>query len=331
MEAFGKSENAIFYFTKGILKMKKSISLVLAATLAIFSAISASAASKDISVYLDGYNGADGQKINFDIPPQTINGRTMVPIRAIFEAMGANVAWDEATNTSTSTKDSTTVKMTLNSTTEYINGVAAEMDVTPVVIDGRTLAPARYVAEAFGYIVKWDEPTKSVLISKNSTYDISQVTDGTREHPLKLGSTITFDFWYYDEEQGNCTLTLDSYITAEEASKISEYEYYAKNNRDFIKGHIKLNQYSSSDECSDMIYESKAVTSKLKPLSNYTWYSDLSPSSYNVSLYSGGETDCYIPIVKDELTDGETVDYFTITYRSGGRYDDKKTVWFSLR
>lgn len=312
--------------------MKKSISLVLAAILAIFSTVSASAASKDISVYLDGYTGADGQKINFDVPPQTINGRTMVPIRAIFEAMGANVAWDEATHTAISTKDSTTVKMTLNSTTEYINGVAAEMDVTPVVIDGRTLAPARYVAEAFGYIVKWDEATRSVLISKNSTYDISQITDGTREHPLKLGSTITFDFWGYDEEQGNCTLTLDSYLTAEEASKISGKEYFA-DNRDFIKGHIKLNQYSSSDECSfsTMIYESKAVTSKLKPLGIYLWYSDLSLFSYGINLYSGGESDCYIPIRKDELTDGETIDYFTITYRSGSRYDDKKTIWFSLK
>ena len=53
------------------------------------------------------------EKINFDVPPQTINDRTLVPIRAIFEAMGANVDWDDITQTAISTKDSTTVKMTL--------------------------------------------------------------------------------------------------------------------------------------------------------------------------------------------------------------------------
>ncbi len=78
----------------------------------------------------------------------------MVPIRAIFEAMGATVDWDDATQTAICTKDSTVVKMTLNSTTEYINDVPVTMDVTPVIISGRTLAPARYVAEAFGYNVK---------------------------------------------------------------------------------------------------------------------------------------------------------------------------------
>lgn len=78
----------------------------------------------------------------------------MVPIRAIFEAMGATVDWDDATQTAICTKDSTVVKMTLNSTTEYINDVPVTMDVTPVIIFGRTLAPARYVAEAFGYNVK---------------------------------------------------------------------------------------------------------------------------------------------------------------------------------
>ena len=53
------------------------------------------------------------EKNKFDVSPQTINDRTMVPIRAIFEAMGANVDWADITQTAISTKDSTTVKMTL--------------------------------------------------------------------------------------------------------------------------------------------------------------------------------------------------------------------------
>lgn len=160
--------------------MKKIISLVLVVTLAISSMICVYAADEGIKVYIEG------NKINFDVPPQTINNRTMVPIRAIFEAMGANVTWDDTTQTAISTKDNTTVKMTLNNTTEYINDVACEMDVTPVIIDGRTLAPARYVAEAFGYNVKWDETTKSILISKNYTFDTNTYEGILAQYTEKL-------------------------------------------------------------------------------------------------------------------------------------------------
>lgn len=103
--------------------------------------VCAHAAAGEISVYLKGYSGVDGEKISFDILPQNVNGRTMVPIRAIFEAMGATVDWDDTTQPAICTKDSTVVKMTLNSTTEYINDVPVTMDVTPVIISGRTLAP----------------------------------------------------------------------------------------------------------------------------------------------------------------------------------------------
>lgn len=140
--------------------MKKFISLFLALLLVASLTVCASAASEKISVYLED------SEIEFDVPPQTINGRTMVPIRAIFEAMGATVTWDDNTQTAVCVKDGTTVKMAVNSTTEYINDVAHEMDVAPVVIYDRTLAPARYVAEAFEYCVNWDEKENAVLISK---------------------------------------------------------------------------------------------------------------------------------------------------------------------
>ena len=71
--------------------MKKNIALFMIACLLIMSAMCVSAANDEISVYLQGFSGIDGEKIQFDISPQTINGRTMVPIRAIFEAMGASV------------------------------------------------------------------------------------------------------------------------------------------------------------------------------------------------------------------------------------------------
>lgn len=326
-----KKRNNLFYERN--LKMKKIISLILVVLTIISPAICTIAVNERIDVYLEEFSGIDGQKINFDIPPQSINNRTMVPIRAIFEAMGATVEWDEASQTAISKKDDITVKMTLNSTIEYINDSAVVMDVAPVIIEGRILAPARYVAEAFGYKVKWDDMTKSVLISKNDNYDISKVVDGTRQHPYRLGDTVSFDFWYYDEAKGNCTLTLESFLSPDEMkAKFGSNNVYTVNNLHCIVGHIKLNEYSLPDACSDIIYSAEAVTSKLKPMGNYAWrHSASGLSTYGIELYSGGETDCYIQVHNELLVEGETVDYFTITYRSGDGYDDKRTIWYSLK
>lgn len=314
--------------------MKKFITLIIAVFLISSVAISVSAAAENINVYLEGFSGSDGEKINFDVPPQTVNNRTMVPIRAIFEAMGATVDWDDSTQTATCVKENTTVKMTLNSTTEYINGVPHSMDVSPVIINGRTLAPARYVAEAFGYNVSWDEMTQSVLISKNQKYNISNVVDGSRNHPYKLGSTVSFKFFdrWLRGESGVCSLTIDSLLSPEDIKKQCTNRYFFDENDWLLKGHIKLLEYTGSDSCDDFsMLSSNVVTSKFKKLDSYSWYSSISPLNYNIDLYPGGETDCYIKIDTKELTDGETADYFTVTYEYGTEYNAEKTIWFSLK
>lgn len=146
--------------------MKKVLSILMI-TIMLFSTMMfpVSADNGEISVYLDA------TKIEFDVKPQIINGRTMVPIRAIFEKMGAVVEWDGNTSSAICTKGGTVVKMTVNSMDMYINNQLTKMDISPVVIDGRTLAPARYVAEAFGADVQWDQNNNAVIItsSKNTT------------------------------------------------------------------------------------------------------------------------------------------------------------------
>lgn len=151
--------------------MKKLILTVIIAVLALSAMMCVAYADGDISVY---YNAAE---ISFDVKPQIINGRTMVPIRAIFEKMGAAVEWDQATSTATCIKGDTIVKMTVNSDVMYINGEALKMDVSPVVIDGRTLAPARYVAEAFGATVEWSQKNNAVVICSENVYAYADYPD----------------------------------------------------------------------------------------------------------------------------------------------------------
>ena len=305
--------------------MKKIISLLLVVGLVLSSATLTFANENEISVYVEG------QKVSFDVPPQTINDRTMVPIRAIFEVMGATVNWDNATQTAICTKDNTVVKMTLNSKTEYINDVPYEMDVAPVIVDNRTLAPARYVAEAFGYFVNWDGNTKSVLINKTST-----IKDGTKENPYEFGDKVSITFWdAYDFEAtkaaGKYEFTLNKLMSPKDMEiKFNDSSYSYDSNRWYLNGNIVLNDYINDGVCSfqDMMYDSKVVASNMVPCKYYSWYID--PSSYRfVELYKGGNTECYIPVQIDEIAEGQSADYFTITF-----YDSKdttKTIWFSLK
>ena len=98
----------------------------------------------------------DGKRISFDVEPQIINGRTMVPIRGIFESLGAQVMWDGDTQTAIATKDQTTVKITINDTSFEKNGKKIGLDVPAQIINGRTLVPVRAIGESFECTVDWD-------------------------------------------------------------------------------------------------------------------------------------------------------------------------------
>ena len=106
----------------------------------------------------------DGTQLSFDVPPQIISDRTFVPLRVIFEAMGAEVDWDGDTRKVTAVKDDTTVEMIIDSAVMSVNSEEITLDVPPQIVDDRTLVPARAVAESFGAEVNWDGDTRTVII-----------------------------------------------------------------------------------------------------------------------------------------------------------------------
>ena len=145
--------------------MKKLISLLIAVLMLAGMMSLPVIAAKEVSVYLFG------EKLSFDVPPQIINGRTLVPMRKIFESLGATVIWDGNTRTATSVREDKTIILTIDSYTMYVNGKAVTLDVAPCIIDGRTLVPARAVSEAFNLKVDWDNDTRSVLITTADSLD----------------------------------------------------------------------------------------------------------------------------------------------------------------
>lgn len=98
--------------------------------------------------------------------PVVVNDRTLLPARAIVEEMGGEVAWDEASGTAAFTYDNEEVRLTVGSTTAYINGTARTLDVAPAVINDRTMLPIRFIAESFHFSVDWQEAAQLITIKK---------------------------------------------------------------------------------------------------------------------------------------------------------------------
>jgi len=99
--------------------------------------------------------------------PVINSGRTLVPIRAIIEAFGGDVGWEESTQSVLLTMEDDVIKLVIGSNVAYLNNRAQTLDVAPAVINDRTMLPIRFVAEGFNLGVAWDDGTKTVSIIKN--------------------------------------------------------------------------------------------------------------------------------------------------------------------
>ena len=106
----------------------------------------------------------NGSPLQLDVAPQIVNGRTLAPLRAIFEALGATVQWNPADQSITAAKGNTTIKLQIGSTTALNNGAQITLDAAPTIVNGRTLAPVRFVGEALGAQVSWDAANYQVNI-----------------------------------------------------------------------------------------------------------------------------------------------------------------------
>lgn len=114
--------------------------------------------NQEITVFVNG------SRVSFPTSPVTRNDTTLVGFRAILEALGASVTWDDASQTATAEKDGTVITMTIGSTTATINGEPAEMLAAPELINDSTLIPVRFISENLGMTVEWDEQLKQINI-----------------------------------------------------------------------------------------------------------------------------------------------------------------------
>lgn len=193
--------------------MKKKISLILLTVIALSALLNINViADEDIKVI---YNG---EQLQFDQPPIIQDGRTLVPMRAIFEAIGAEVTWDEHTQKITATKKATELKGTfpneyirginitfstsIGSTIAYVNNEESlSLDVPPVIADtGRTLVPIRVISETFGCNVDWNGESKTVIINYDDSVEKKWLpcAEGSMSRPILSIDTSEPVYWDND-------------------------------------------------------------------------------------------------------------------------------------
>jgi hypothetical protein len=143
--------------------MKKKIVSITIIFILLLSCFSFSYASNtnDITIYING------KILNTEVDPTIQDGRTMVPMRDIFEAMGSTVHWDPAEKMITAVKDLTVIYMTVDLPLMFVNNASTPLDIAPLIKDSRTLVPARAVAESFGAEVTWDGANRIVNIKSD--------------------------------------------------------------------------------------------------------------------------------------------------------------------
>lgn len=106
----------------------------------------------------------NGKIVPLDAPPIIVNSRTLVPLRAIAEALGADVKWDPDARQVTVKLNDTTILLTIGNPLAMVNGLITPIDTPPIISNGRTMVPLRFIAETLNAEVSWNPDSKTVDI-----------------------------------------------------------------------------------------------------------------------------------------------------------------------
>ncbi len=165
--------------------------LFISISLLLLSPQIASAETKHIQVQING------ETLMTDVAPVMIDGRVMVPFKAIFTALGVtDIVWEDQTKTVKAAKGETTIELQIDRNIAIVNGQEIELDVTPQIVNGRTLVPARFVAETLDMDVQW-VPKINMVIIKPKEADIAYFENRYMRVPLKYSVPMKIDEYSY--------------------------------------------------------------------------------------------------------------------------------------
>jgi hypothetical protein len=256
-----------------VIKLKRwmlAASLIFICFLPISSAFAAKA--KNIYIFLDG------KKMEFKLEQQqpiNVDGRVLVPLRDIFEALGAKIEWDNTTKTVTAKKDNVLITYKIGSLTGNRNNEIIQIPVPGKLLAGTTMIPLRFVGEALGAAVGWDEHSQTVLISSKVKTEVEvtnilegnvvEIRGGTNSDKLVLLGFDKLDPKY--EEEANKWLAeqlTGTTIHVELDTKIRELHGYLLayvympdgtliNSQIFAKGYAKVKMTSPNTRWNELL------------------------------------------------------------------------------
>lgn len=179
----------------------KKMSLLLVAIISLSSCLLVFA-EDDITVTLNQ------EEIIFDTDPIIVDGRTLVPVANVFNALGMTVSWDDVTRQVTASKEGVEILLKIDSTQAFVNDKELTIDVPASIKDGRTMVPLRFIAESTGATVDWDGNTRSVsinsmddeVIQSEVTYPIVDTGVTKLYTDLEVVSSISLGDDYYGQD-----------------------------------------------------------------------------------------------------------------------------------
>jgi len=205
--------------------MKRFLAFVIMLMM-MLSCISVSAAQ----IYYDNqwhtYEGniftlkVDGEVLNCEVPPIVFNDYSVVPARDVFETMGATVEWSAVNQKVTVSYDDTKVELYINNKTAKKNGKKETMPIPPKLINGKTMIPARYVAESLGFDVEFDSATDTISINTGKEITTKPVTP-TPSNPAATDKPTTPTTPSETKPTYDITLTAYSYGREDDTTTIS--------------------------------------------------------------------------------------------------------------
>ena len=144
----------------------------------------------------------NGSPVTFaGMGPLQVQGRTLVPVRGVLEKLGAEVAWVPSTRSVIASTPSMDIQLHLGDNQATVNGKSVALDVPAQEINGHTMVPLRFLGEALGGTVKWDDVTRTVtIVTDGQTHlvapDPTRTPTVNNAEPKIAGITFKADDWY---------------------------------------------------------------------------------------------------------------------------------------
>ena len=264
------------------MKLRKAILCAVAA-----AAMSTACYAQDINVSLNG------NIVSFpNQQPVVVEGRTLIPLRGVFDNMGYSIDWDGETKTVTLKKNSDTLKIAIGQASIDVNGASTAIDVPAQIINGSTMLPLRAIATATGAEVLWDADSKTATIlddnmAKNMPDEVQVLLNSQEEADAVAAYSAAIK-----ELNDSSVAFTDYFVAASENENLDLNDLKAKAQKaydDAVAAESKINGVNIPAEYSD------TKTSVLKLISSYKNFTklivdfangDVSPKDYLAKLNS---------------------------------------------